>query len=292
MTIIGEVLKKIALLSIDVEDVGHLDYMKAKVDYSMLDGLDCFLDLAKRNNVPSTLFTLSDLALKAKGELKRAVEEGHEIALHGTSHKRPLEMTLEEFEADCVKGLDEINKHLGLTPVGYRASCFSLDRERLDILMNHLGFNYDSSRINFDTHPLYGTINMDGFTQVSEFLYRRNGFFEFEMPTISFLGRCLPISGGGYLRIFPWWLLSFYIKKYIRKNNLFSIYIHPFELSSLSPPAVRELDIKTRFRFKYNIKSVPRKLDKLVNLLKEEGFEFMTCTQAREFYAAEDELKG
>jgi peptidoglycan/xylan/chitin deacetylase (PgdA/CDA1 family) len=285
-------MNKIALLSIDVEEWFHLDYINSKIDYSMLDGLDCFLDLAKKNNVPSTLFTLSDLALTTKATLQRAIEEGHEIALHGTSHKRPLEMTLDEFEADCVKGVDEINKHLGFKPVGYRASCFSLDRARLDILRNKLGFSYDSSRINFDAHPLYGSINMEGFNQVSEFLHYRNGFFEFEMPTISFLGKELPISGGGYLRIFPWWLLSIYIKKYIRKNNLFSIYIHPFELSSVKPPAVKELDLKTRFRFKYNIKRVPLKLDRLIKLLKEEGFEFMTCKQARDFYVAGSRLKG
>lgn len=285
-------MKKIALLSMDVEDWYHLDYIAEGHDQgvSMLDGFYRFLEIAEENGVQTTLFMLTDLLPKLKTGLLSAIQSGHEIALHGTQHKRPLEMSLEEFESDCDEGIEIIKRELGITPVGYRASCFSLDRDRLDVLKDKIGMGYDSSRINFDSHPLYGSIDMSDFNQKSECLFMITGFSEFELPTVRMLGRNLPISGGGYLRILPWWFLSFLIKRYIRRHNLFSIYIHPFEMSSNVPPIVPELDAKTNFRFKYNIKSVPSKLKKLITLLKSEGYEFMTYNQAHDHFCAEEEF--
>jgi len=284
-------MKKIALLSIDVEEWYHLDYITQRdSDLSMMDGLDCFLELARKYEVPTTLFTLTDLLKQVKDKLVLAAQSGHEIALHGTEHKRPLQMSLDEFENDCLEGLKAIKEELGIVAAGYRASCFSLDRDRLNILKDKIGMQYDSSRINFDSHPLYGSIDMSGFEQKSECLYAREKFTEFEMPTVDILGKKLPISGGGYLRIFPWWFVSFLIKRYLRKHDLFSIYIHPFEMSSGIPPKVAELDNKTNFRFKYNIKSVPSKMEKLIELLKSEGYEFMTYKKAHEYFSASEEL--
>lgn len=284
-------MKKIALLSMDVEDWYHLDYItQRKPDISMMDGLDCFLALAEKHNVSTTLFTLTELLKQVNQKLLSASQSGHEIALHGTRHKRPLQMTLDEFENDCLEGIKAIKEELGILPVGYRASCFSLDRDRLNILKDKIGMKYDSSRIDFDIHPLYGSIDMSGFEQKSKCLYVSETCTEFEMPTIDFLGKKLPISGGGYLRIFPWWFLSFLIKRYIRRYDLFSIYIHPFEMSSKSPPKVTELDNKTNFRFKYNIKSVPSKMEKLIKLLKSEGYEFMTYQKAHEYFSVPKEV--
>lgn len=283
-------MKKIALVSIDVEEWYHLDYIKEKSsDVTMLDGFDCFLSIAKKHNIPTTLFILTELLANLKNKFLSASKAGHEIALHGTRHKRPLNMTIEEFTNDCNEGIRSVQNELGITPRGYRASCFSIDRERLDILKNKIGIKYDSSRINFDRHPLYGTIDMTGFKQISETFYVQDGFYEFEMPTINILGKTLPISGGGYLRIFPWWILSFLIKKYIRKHDLFSVYIHPFEMSATLPPKVKNQDIKTKFRFKYNIKSVPLKMEKLIKLLKSEGYEFMTYTEAHKYLSSMEE---
>ncbi len=280
-------IKKIALVSMDVEEWFHLDYIKdPSSSFTMLDGLDRFVGLADNENIPITLFALTDLLPKLSTSFKSAIKNGHEIALHGTSHKRPLEMSLDEFEANCHKGMKIFQENLGFVPSGYRASCFSLDRDRMDILKNKLDFSYDASRMDFDAHPLYGSMDMTGFTKLAEGVYVENkdGFVEFELPTVKFFGKSLPISGGGYLRIFPWFLLSFLIRRFIKNNPFFSIYIHPFEMSSVKPPPVAELGFLNNFRFKYNIKSVPAKMQKLIKMLKQEGYEFMTYSQAQSYY--------
>ena len=128
-------MKKIALLTMDVEEWYHLDYISQKQSHiSMLDGLDKFLELADIYNVPTTLFTLTGIMSQVKHRLNQAAKSGHEIALHGTEHKRPLLMKLEEFEEDCLEGIRVIKEELGIAVDGYRASCFSLDRDRLNIL--------------------------------------------------------------------------------------------------------------------------------------------------------------
>ena len=287
-------MKKIALLSMDVEDWYHLDYvpedLSRNASYSMLDGLENFLELANANNIPATLFTLTSVIEKVKESLSFALENGHEIALHGTNHKRPLEMTIQEFKYDCRDGIKEINNTFDINPQGYRASCFSFDRERLDIIKNEFGIKYDSSRINFDTHPLYGSIDMTGFKKMEDCYYLKDSFSEFEMPTVNLLGKTLPISGGGYLRIIPWWLLSFLVKKYIKKHGLFSMYIHPFEMSLNKPRKLKGMGSFTNFRFSYNIKNVTKKLQKLINLLKSEGFEFMTYNEAHNYFIQQNNL--
>ena len=100
--------------------------------------------------------------------VEKIIDLGHEIALHGTSHKRPLEMSLDEFEVDCHKGMKSFQENLGFVPCGYRASCFSLDRDRMDILKNKFDFSYDASRMDFDAHPLYGSLDMTGFTKLAD----------------------------------------------------------------------------------------------------------------------------
>lgn len=278
-------MKKIALLSMDVEDWYHLDYIPDRCgSFSMIDGLDRFLEFAEKNDTAVTLFVLSSMLQLARGQLQSAICSGHEIGLHGTDHRKPLEMSLREFEADCNKGVKAIEEALGVKPVGYRASCFSLDRERLNILKDKIGMLYDSSRIDFGSHPLYGTIDMGDFEQKSVGHFVHQNFDEFEMPTVDFLGKRLPISGGGYLRLLPWFGMSVLIRWYLRKHNLFSMYVHPFEMSSKRPPVVKGLGFLNNIRFKRNIRGVPKKMQKLVKLLKDEGYEFMTYKQAQEYY--------
>ena len=63
---------------------------------------------------------------------------------------------------------------------GYRASCFSLNRDRLNEVKK-AGFNYDSSRINFDLHPLYESIDMSNYLRLTKNIYRKDNFFEFQV---------------------------------------------------------------------------------------------------------------
>ena len=107
-------------------------------------------------------------------------------------------------------------------------------------------------------------------------VYQDEGFTEFELPTADFLNRKIPISGGGYLRIFPWMIMRKLVADYLATHQTYFLYIHPFELSKVSPLSVDGAGVLRNFRFKYGQSRTPSKLKKLIELLKENDYEFTT----------------
>ena len=187
---------KYAVLSMDIEDWYHMDYFVGKgcdQNYSMLDGLDSYLDVINSHKIPTSFFVLGDLAFTLKNKLQEIKKQGHDIGSHGWRHNRPLSMTLETFKQEVTRCKYELEQLLGQSVLGYRAPCFSLDRERLDVLIK-VGYKYDSSRILFGNHPLYGDIDMDGFNLQSRGVYQKDNFYEFQISTLAFWGKQIPAN--------------------------------------------------------------------------------------------------
>ena len=274
-------MKKV-VLTLDVEDWYHLDYFdrhECDTNNSLLDGLDVYVDLLKSLSLPSSFFVLGEIAESKIDFFKGLVKSGHDVGSHGWNHIRPMTLGIDEFRADLHRSrlvMKEINGERGF---GYRAPCFSLDRERLDIVRDS-GFAYDSSRIDFGNHPLYGSIDMHGYDKLSEAVYRSGEFMEFEATTLSVLGKNIPISGGGYLRLFPWLLMKTLISQYLKENDLYVLYIHPFELSQLPVPAVPDSTTTlTKFRYSHGRNRVVDKITRLVELLRSNGYSFTTFSE-------------
>lgn len=275
---------KYAILSMDLEDWYHVDYFnrtQCDSSISLLDGVKIYKDILAQHHIKSTFFVLGELVKSNKLILRELSEEGHEIASHGWEHVRPLQLTLNDFHEDLLRTKLELEDTLGIKVQGYRAPCFSLNRERLDAI-SAASYLYDSSRILFSNHPLYGKIDIHDFVQLSQNIYRKDTFFEFQVSTLSLAGRNIPVSGGGYIRIFPWFLMQNLIKWYIKHNELYVLYIHPFELSSQSnPPLPISTRWITRKRFEAGRSTVYSKLSALIMLLLNEGYSFTTFAELR-----------
>ncbi|MBI5050058.1 MAG: polysaccharide deacetylase family protein [Nitrospirae bacterium] len=275
---------KYAILSMDVEDWYHIDYFnrtQCDSSISLLDGVKIYKDILAQHHIKSTFFVLGELVKSNKLILRELAGEGHEIASHGWEHVRPLRVTLNDFHEDLLRSKLELEDTLGIKVQGYRAPCFSLNRERLDAV-SAASYLYDSSRILFSDHPLYGKIDIHDFVQLSQNIYRKDIFFEFQVSTLLLTGRNIPVSGGGYIRIFPWFLMKNLIKKYIKHNELYVLYIHPFELSSQSsPPLPISTRWMTRKRFEVGRSTVHSKLSALIMLLRNEGYSFTTFAELR-----------
>ena len=191
-------------------------------------------------------------------------------------------MDMDAFASEAKSCKENLEDILGNSVMGYRAPCFSLDRKRLDIL-KEVGFKLDSSRIKFGDHPLYGDLNLEGFRENSQAIYSLDDFFEFEVSTQPILGKQVPVSGGGYLRIFPWRIMRRLVEKYLKNNSFFTLYIHPFELSSLANPEFpRETAMRNKIRFSKGRSTVVKKLNSLIALLRKNGYQFTTFTALRE----------
>lgn len=268
----------------DIEDWYHLDYFdKTKCDknYSMLDGINVYRELLSINEIKSSFFILGELAKPLKAIIREIAQEKHDIGSHGLDHTRPLKMTLPQFSNDLLQSKNIIEEIIGVQVEGYRAPCFSMDRDRLN-LVKKAGFNYDSSRIAFKEHPIYGQINIEGYEVISNNIFKDENFFEFQISTQKIFGKNIPVSGGGYLRIFPWLLMSRLMNSYLNNNELFVFYIHPFEFSTKPYPPFPPATIGyNKTRFSLGRSTVQRKFAELVSLLKSKGFEFTTFSALR-----------
>tara|TARA_Y100001954_G_C15819049_1_gene608944 strand:+ start:200 stop:1048 length:849 start_codon:yes stop_codon:yes gene_type:complete len=275
-------IEKFAVISMDVEEWFHLEYFKdSEVDYSnsTLDGLDNFIKIIESRNISATFFVVGELIDKLKNKLIKLERKGHELAIHSFKHIRPTQQSIEDFKNDTKKCIIDLKKISENKFFGYRAPCFSLDRERLDCLIE-LDLLYDSSKINQKDHPLYTELKIDDFkTKIRKGVYEKNNFLEFEISTINILGKNIPISGGGYLRIIPWPIYKFLLKRYLKKNKFFNFYIHPFELSNSNFILPRDSSFLNRIRYKWNRRKVALRIKKIIDILKKENYKFITYSE-------------
>jgi len=275
---------KTAILSMDIEDWFHLDYFDKSIcdrKYTMLDGLNVYHEIISNQNIKSSFFVLGELASSLKESLVALSQDKHDIGSHGWGHLKPLTLTHQQFVEDITKSKEKIEDIIGIPVKGYRAPCFNIDRSRLDLVAKS-GYLYDSSYIDFSDHPLYGSIDLKGYESVSKNIFRNNDFFEFQVSTQKFAGKNIPVSGGGYIRISPWFIMNELIRKYLNSNDLYIFYIHPFEFSKKYPPILTSVSFTNKIRFSIGRSTVPVKFDKLIDLLNTKGFKFTTFCSLRE----------
>lgn len=275
---------KMAILSMDVEDWYHLDYFqrcKLNKSVSMLDGFTNYVELLNKHNIKTTFFVLSELAEVAKEQILYAIKCGHEIACHGKTHARPLTMAPKAFEEEIKEAKATLEDLIGMEVKGYRAPCYSIDNERYDII-HKLGFKYSSSWMDIPNHPLYGALDLSDYKQVKKGFFTKDGFTEFSLSTQKFLGKHLAVSGGGWIRLFPWWFMHNLIKTYLKDAETYTLYIHPFELSDRDMPKISEAGFLNHIRSHRGLHKVAPRIEMLIEELKKNDFQFMTFSQAWE----------
>ena len=272
---------KIAVFSIDVEEWYHLEYFKnSKTDKkkSVMDGLHTFIKIVDKHNIKASFFIVGELIQTLKKTIKNLDIEGHDIGLHSYFHKRPIVQNINEFIKDTKDTLSEMKSILPNNSFGYRSPCFAIDRERLDEVIK-LGIQYDASKITQKEHPLYVNLDLDGFEKQERDIYKKDFFKVFEVSTIKFLGVNIPIAGGGYLRIIPWPIYIWLLKKYLKESTFINFFIHPFELSSMNFDLPENTPYLTKFRYNYKRNKVEKRLNRIIELLKENDYNFKTFSQ-------------
>ena len=196
-----------AAMSIDVEDwfqVQNLGIDPALWDSHerrVVQNVDRMLELMSNHNVQSTCFILGWIAERHPEIVKKIAEAGHEIASHGYNHELIYEISPERFRNDIRDSKALLEDIAGTKVVGYRAPCFSITDQAIDILQEE-GYTYDSSSFPTVAHDRYGTLSgIESGKVVQEI---REGFHEICVSCLHVLGKGLPWAGGGYFRLFPY----------------------------------------------------------------------------------------
>jgi peptidoglycan/xylan/chitin deacetylase (PgdA/CDA1 family) len=101
--------------------------------YGAKVGLRLILDLLSDKGMLATFFVPGRVAERYPDQVRRIVGEGHEVGVHGYTHRSPSELTRAEEESELAKALDVL-RGLGADPVGYRSPSWDFSESTLDLL--------------------------------------------------------------------------------------------------------------------------------------------------------------
>jgi len=101
-----------------------------------------------------------------------------------------------------------------------------------------------------------------------------NSIIEFPISTVKVFGQNVAISGGGYFRLFPYFLLKYALKSINKKENKpFIFYAHPWEFDP-DQPRIKGAANLSKFRHYVNLNKTEFKFRNLL-----EDFQFSTIRQ-------------
>lgn len=270
--------KKYAVFTMDVEtfaDTECIQNLDMPVNTDLMDGLDEYIRILERYNIPSTLFALGDLAAPVTDRLRACVENGHDLALHGYHHTAPMTLSVEQFREQLRLAKKRMKELFGIEVAGFRAPCFSMDNARLEVLQE-LGFRYDSSHLNFPSARHTVHLDLHSYEPLRPGMFRKNGFYEFGLSKGRVMGAPFPVSGGGYVRLGPWFFAKPLLQKYIRNSDFYVFYLHPFELTRKKIPFVKGLKGYDQYYIRRGIRNYGKRIEQLIRMLQKQGYEFVT----------------
>lgn len=286
--------KKYAVFTMDVErftDTECIQYSGAQVDADLMDGFDEYLKIMDRHGIKNTLFTVGDLVPRMADRLRACVAAGHDLALHNHTHVPPKNEPLEHFREQTRRAKVRMRELFGVEIKGFRAPCFSMDEDRLEVL-RELGFGYDSSYMDYRPARHTAELDLPKYRQLRRSVFSRDDFYEFGLSTGSIMGMPFPVSGGGYVRLTPWFFIGPMIRRHIRKSDYYVFYLHPFELTRRKIPFVRGLKGYDQYYIRQGIRSYGKRVERIIKMLKRQNYEFVTFARLAQILDREYKAEG
>ena len=192
------------------------------------------LDLLSDHETRATFFVLGWIAERAPALVREVAQRGHEIASHGSDHRRVITLSREEFRESIRSSKKVLEDITGRPVVGYRAPNFSIVRGRewaLEILLEE-AYRYDSSLFPVRRRGS----GFPGGQRDPHALKLAAGTLQEVPPATLRLGRVIfPAGGGAYLRHLPYAIVHSALRSAERRGAPATIYIHPWELDQDQP---------------------------------------------------------
>ncbi len=145
--------KRICSISVDFEDLHFysrtLGLSHPEKENSAYDKtIDRFIDLFELMDIKATFFLIGKDVLKArdnKKAVRRLSENGHEVANHTMNHLFNFsKFTYQKKKEEIIETGKMLEDITGKKVIGFRAPCYDIDEEMMDIL-EEAGYLYDSS---------------------------------------------------------------------------------------------------------------------------------------------------
>ena len=253
-------------LTVDVEDyfqVSAFAGLVSPADWPSYESRVCrnterILVIFESLGVHATFFVLGWVAERFPELVRRIQDAGHELASHSYDHGLVYDKTPEAFAKDLHRAKVAIGEACGTTVRGYRAPSYSVTEQSLwalDVLISE-GYTFDSS-IYPIRHDRYGIPSWNRHIHV----VKRSAGSLWELPgsTVRRGGLNLPVGGGGYFRLLPYWWSRGGIHAINRDESRPAIfYLHPWEIDPEQPRL--NAGRLSRFRHYYNLDKTEARL--------------------------------
>lgn len=270
------------ILTFDIEDWFHINFdngfndeakwnnFESRIDYNT----NVLLDLLEEKQIKATFFSLGWVARKHPDLLKRMSKEGHDIGSHSDIHNLVHKLTKKEFIEDLKKSKVSIEDVIGKKVNMFRAPAFSIGRSNLwafEVLSEN-GIEIDASV--FPANHDFG--GFEGLDIKEPFIINYAGKMikEFPMSTANILNKKLVLTGGGFFRFFPYFL----IKTFVKNSNYVITYFHPRDFDA-NQPILSDLSKIRKFKSYYGLKNSMKKFNKFIN-----EFDFINISKYSDKY--------
>jgi polysaccharide deacetylase family protein (PEP-CTERM system associated) len=231
-------------LSFDVEEyfqVANLAHHFPRSEWDRVPsrlelGMAPILRALDRHGARATFFFLGWIAERHPDLVERCLEGGHEIASHGYDHRFLGELGPQGLDEDLARTEEILIAAGAPRSQGFRACTFTLTRDTwwaFDVLARR-GYTYDSS-IHPIHHPDYGVPDFPPTITPVTPADAVPAVMEFPVTTLPFLGRNLPVGGGGYLRLLPGALHRAALRRVVSLGRPLCLYLHPWEFDPGQP---------------------------------------------------------
>lgn len=265
------------ILTFDIEDWYCHDCESGDRDWNskevrIYSGVDRILDSLSVRNQKATFFVLGWLAEHHPSVIRKIKDCGHQIGCHTYQHELLTRFDKRQMHEDTMRAKSAIEDVIGEEITAFRAPAFSITESNLyafDVLAE-LGFKYDCSL--FPAERDYG--GMPGYGIGEPRIINHSGYLfkEFPINPANILGKKIVFSGGGYFRLFPYWM----IKELTRKQNYTMTYFHPSDFDP-GQPDMKHLPLLRRWKNRVGLNGAFEKYERYIS-----DFDFVNLEQADE----------
>lgn len=231
-------------MTVDVEDYYQVSAFSKNVSAADWDKMESrvvrntnrILQMFSDAGIKATFFTLGWVAEREPSLVRAIADEGHEIACHGYSHQLIYNQKQSVFKEETLRAKKILEDQIQAEVLGYRAASYSItekSRWAIDVLIE-AGFKYDSSIFPV-RHDRYGMPDAPKFPYMQK-AESGKSITEFPLSTLNLLGYRLPVAGGGYFRLYPYYFSQLALASINKFHNKpFIFYLHPWEVDPEQP---------------------------------------------------------
>jgi polysaccharide deacetylase family protein (PEP-CTERM system associated) len=219
------------------------------------------LNILALHETRATFFILGWVAERFPHLVKQIASAGHEIASHGYQHELITAQNPASFRDDVRKAKSILEQIISGPVYGYRAPSFSITKETtwaISILAEE-GYMYDSSIFPV-LHDRYGIPTASPY--VHQLKTESGILWEVPPSVVRLMGLNVPVAGGGYFRLYPYFLLRQLLCRTASGDVPLVMYLHPWELDPDQPRM--DGPLLSRIRHYLNLSRTENRLNKLL----------------------------